>query len=88
MTAQHKYQITAFHSSFCLSLNPHLVERALAVAPVGFDLDEEFEVDAMAQQFFYVAAGARARLFDPLAAAPDDDLLLRGALDEIGIRKK
>src|SRR5205085_5567645 len=65
-------------------LYPYFVERAFTVAPVRFDFNEEFQVDAMTDEAFDVLTGARAYLFNPCATAPDDDLLLRRALDDDG----
>src|SRR5256714_10771006 len=59
----------------------HLIEDAGRVAPVLLDLDEEFEVDAVPDQAFDVAARARAYLAQTLAAAAYDYFFLRGALD-------
>src|SRR2546423_13689317 len=70
------------HSS--LLLNPHLAQRARRVAPALLDLDEEFEVDASADQSFDVAARFGADLLEARAPFADDDALLRGALDVDG----
>src|SRR5947209_6501772 len=70
------------HSS--LFFYPHLAQRTRRVAPILFDLDEEFEIDAAAREPFDVAPSLRADLFEARAAAPDDDALLRRALDVDG----
>src|SRR5919202_4220509 len=67
-----------------LFFNPHLAQRARRVAPVLLDLDEEFEVDAVAEQSLDVAARLGAYLLEARAALADDDALLRGALDVDG----
>src|SRR5919202_4614230 len=67
-----------------LFFNPHLPERARRVAPVLLDLDEEFEVDAVADESLDVAARLGADLLEARAALADDDPLLRGALDVDG----
>src|SRR4028118_1068456 len=64
-----------------LFFDPHLVERAFAVAPVFLHFDEEFEVRAVAEKVFDVAARLYADLLDAFSGAPDDDGLLRRALD-------
>src|SRR3712207_2431986 len=70
------------HSS--LIVNPHLVERARRVAPALFDLDEEFEVDLVAEQVLDVLPRLRAYLLYARAALAYHDSLLRLALDVDG----
>src|SRR2546429_1277576 len=83
-------------SAYCLlfvhpsSLIPHpfadakLVKQTHLVTPARFNLDEEFEMAAFAQQLFDVVPGARADLFELCAAMTDDDFLLALTLDEDG----
>src|ERR687889_1474239 len=78
-----------FNSSFrvhrsSLLFDAHLAQGARRVAPALLDLDEEFEVDLVADETLHVAPRLRAYLFEARAAAADDDALLRLALDVDG----
>src|SRR5947209_11192810 len=67
--------------TFSPFFDAHLAQCARRVAPIFFDLDEEFEIDAVADQALDVAARLGADLFEARAAAAYDDAFLRGALD-------
>src|SRR5918998_3765793 len=67
-----------------LFFDAHLAQSPRRVAPALLDLDEEFEVDLVPQQALDVAARLRPDLLQPRAALPDDDALLRRALDVDG----
>src|SRR5205085_4676629 len=82
MSKGRRLLLITHHSS--LLLNPHLAQRARRVAPALLDLDEKFEVDAVADQSLDVAPSLRADLLEARAALADDDALLRWALDVDG----
>src|ERR671927_131725 len=65
-------------------LDAHLVQRARRVAPALLDLDEEFEVDPVPHEPLDVLPRGRPYLLEARAALPDDDALLRRALDVDG----
>src|SRR6266571_250792 len=65
-------------------LDSQFIQHLRPLAPVCFDLYEQFEVAAMPQQLFNLAARAYPNLFQALTAAANDDLLLRSPLDEDG----
>src|SRR5215210_2195019 len=80
---------TAVTSSFILPpssflLDAHLAQRPRRVAPARLDLDEEFEIDLVADEALDVAARLRPDLLEARAALADDDALLRLALDVDG----
>src|ERR1044072_2835102 len=60
----------------------HVIEDVLLVAPVCFNLDEQFEMAAMAEQFLDVVPRAHADLLQTLGAVTNDDLLLGFTFDE------
>ena len=57
-------------------LDSHFVQQTLLVAPVCFNLNEQFEMAAMAQHLFNVLPRAHADLFQALRAVANDDLFL------------
>src|SRR6266478_578547 len=63
-------------------LDSHFIQQMGALAPILFDLNEQFEVTAMAQQIFNIVTRTDADLFQPLRSVADYDLFLRVSLDE------
>src|SRR5919204_4345644 len=53
------------------------IERPIVVAPVGFDLDTQVQKNLGVEEPFEILAGLGADALDHLAAAADDDRLLR-----------
>ena len=56
-------------------------EFVLAVAPVGFHLDENLEVDTLVEEFLYILASLHAHTLQHRAAAPYQYAFLAVALD-------
>ena len=54
-----------------------LAELVLTVTPVGFNLDEEFEVDAFAEECLDILAGLATDTLERCALMADDDAFLR-----------
>src|SRR3954468_13955161 len=64
------------------SLQADIVEHALVLAPFRFHPDVQVEKDLGVEKLFQVFARRDADPLDHLAAAADDDGLLRLALDD------
>src|ERR1700722_5555716 len=77
--AQARWEPAASRSSQCIV--PKLAQRQLAVGPVFLDLDPQLKMHRALPQIVEFDARQTADLLQALAALPDHDGLLPGALD-------
>src|SRR5438552_8165855 len=59
-----------------------VIQKVFAVAPVIFNLHEQFQMTTMAEHLFNVSPRVHADLFQARRAVANDNFLLRSSLDK------